>query len=287
MSEEIPVKVLCEILNINRSGYYKWKARQGTLNRYEQNREDLTKLLLDAHGRHKTYGYHRLADLIRRETGWVFSDNLAHQCCKYANIKAKGRRTYKYHKGEEHVKFPNMVAGQWTATRPMEIVASDMTVLKTKNGTKYEWTYILDTFNNEIIASSLSKKPGDVKPYFDCLKELVQKAKEQTALVVLHTDQGSVYSSRAFEQAHADCTNLKRSMSRVGTTQLLSLLMVGSKKNCILTLDYTDAKTFQNSLMNTCNISTMIAIQQSAKEKPQFSIGLNWGTRTFLVSTFC
>ena len=217
MSEEIPVKVLCEILNINRSGYYKWKARQGTLNRYEQNREDLTKLLLDAHGRHKTYGYHRLADLIRRETGWVFSDNLAHQCCKYANIKAKGRRTYKYHKGEEHVKFPNMVAGQWTATRPMEIVASDMTVLKTKNGTKYEWTYILDTFNNEIIASSLSKKPGDVKPYFDCLKKLVQKAKEQTALVVLHTDQGSVYSSRAFEQAHADCTNLKRSMSRVGT----------------------------------------------------------------------
>ena len=52
---------------------------------------------------------------------------------------------------------------------------------------------------------------------FDCLKILMQKAKEQTDLVVLHTDQGSVYSSRAFEEAHADCTNLKQSMSRVGT----------------------------------------------------------------------
>lgn len=217
MSKEIPIKVLCEMLNINRSGYYKWKARQGTLNQYEQDRKDLTELLKEAHLKHKTYGYHRLADLIRKETGWVFSDNLVHKCCKFAGIKAKGRKTYHYHKGEEHVKFPNTVAGQWTATRPMEIVVSDMTILKTKNGTKYEWTYILDTFNNEIIASSLSPKTGDVKPYFDCLKSLVQKAKEQTLPVVLHTDQGSVYSSRAFEQAHADCINLKRSMSRVGT----------------------------------------------------------------------
>ena len=71
MSKEIPIKVLCEMLNVNRSGYYKWKARQGTLNQYEQDRKDLTELLKEAHLKHKTYGYHRLADLIRKETGWV------------------------------------------------------------------------------------------------------------------------------------------------------------------------------------------------------------------------
>ena len=29
-----PVAFLCQIMGLNRSGYYKWKARQGKLNRY-------------------------------------------------------------------------------------------------------------------------------------------------------------------------------------------------------------------------------------------------------------
>jgi hypothetical protein len=54
------------------------------------------------------------------------------------------------------------VNGNWSAKRPLEIIVSDMTVLRNK-GIKYEWTYFLDTFNNEIISSHLSSKRGDVK----------------------------------------------------------------------------------------------------------------------------
>lgn len=75
----------------------------------------------------------------------------------------------------------------------------------------------MDTYNNEIIASSLSKRKGDPKPYFDCLKQLMEKVKEQKEPVILHTDQGSIYSSRTFYNAHSHCTNIHRSMSRVGT----------------------------------------------------------------------
>lgn len=39
---------------------------------------------------------------------------------------------------------------------------------------------------------------------------------EQTSQVVLHTDQGAVYSSWAFCQVHHDC-NILHSMSRGGT----------------------------------------------------------------------
>lgn len=202
---------------VNRSGYYKWKNRKGTLNRYEQNRIDLTRLLKEKHQKHKTYGYHNLSQVIRNETGWIFSDNLAHKCCKEAGIRSTARKTYHYNKGKESVKFPNKVCGNWNASRPMEIVVSDMTVLKTKNQGRVEWTYILDTYNNEIIASSLAKREGDVKPYFNCLNTLVEKSKEQTSPITLHTDQGSVYSSKAFFQAHSHCTNIHRSMSRVGT----------------------------------------------------------------------
>lgn len=200
---------------MNRAGFYKWKARQGQKNRYEQDRECLTELLSEVHQRHSSYGYHRLAAVVRNYTGLVFSDNLAHKCCKYAGIKAHIRH-YQWRKPSgEHRVFKNVVAGQWNASRPLELIASDMTIMSHK-GRKFEWTFMLDTFNNEIIASHISQHRGDIRPYYACLEDLIQKTKEQTDPVILHTDQGTVYSSAAFYNAHKKY-NIKRSMSRAGT----------------------------------------------------------------------
>ena len=202
-------------MNVNRSGYYKWKMRQGKLNKYEHDRQILTGLLKEAHEKHKSYGYHRLAAVIRNETGWIFSDNLAHKCCKEARIKSEVKH-YRYRRpGEEHLLFSNEIRGRWKATKPLEIVVSDMTCLKYR-GKIYEWTYMLDTYNNEIISSHISNVRGDRRPYFSCLKDLTEKMKEQNHPLVLHTDQGAVYSSRAFLNAHKDY-NILRSMSRAGT----------------------------------------------------------------------
>ena len=202
-------------MSVNRSGYYKWLARKDKPNRYEQDRLILTELLLKQHKRHKTKGYHYLANLIRNETGWVFSDNLAHKCCKLAGIRSKTKRGRKI-AGKENIKFPNIIRGNWNVTKPLEIVVSDMTCIKHK-GTLWEWTYLLDVFNNEIIASSVTNKVGSSLPYYHCLEYLIEKKKEQTYPVTLHTDQGSVYSSAGFYQTHKDYTNIIRSMSRAGT----------------------------------------------------------------------
>ena len=145
---------------------------------------------MEQHKKHKTKGYHYLATLIRNEIGWVFSDNLAHKYCKYAGIKSKTNRGRKY-AGREHVKFPNMINGNWNVTKPLEVVVSDMTYIKHK-GIKWEWTYLLDVYNNEIIASSITRKVGSSLPYYHCIDVLVEKTREQTHPVTLHTDQGSV-----------------------------------------------------------------------------------------------
>ncbi len=93
-----------------------------------------------------------------------------------------------------------------------------MTILKV--GKKYwEWTLLLDTFNNEILAHSVTDTRGSNIPYYDCLavlKQLAGKKEEQKPQVVFHTDQGAVYSSKAFCQAHSQY-NILRSMSRGGT----------------------------------------------------------------------
>lgn len=134
-----------------------------------------------------------------------------------ANIKSLARH-YKWRAtGHEHVIYKNVINGQWKATKPLEIVVSDMTVLSYR-GRQYEWTYILDTYNNSIIASAISSQHGDPRPYFKCLKHLQEliKKEELTTPVYFHTDQGAVYSSAAYNKA---CThyNIIRSMSRVGT----------------------------------------------------------------------
>ena len=49
----------------------------------------------------------------------------------------------------------------------------------------------------------------------DTTDDLIEKAKEQADPVTFHTDQGSVYSSQAFYNAHKEY-NIIRSMSRAG-----------------------------------------------------------------------
>lgn len=203
---------------VNRSGYYKWRSRRGKNNRYERNRKQLTKLLEEAHKKHPSYGYHRLAHHISPQIELVFSHNLVHKCCKAAGIRSKARKYRSRKRGEESLKFPNRIKGNWNAARPLEIVVSDMTIFKHK-GTQWEWTILLDTFNNEILAHQATTVQGSNKPYYYCLdqlKLLLNKNEEQTPQVVLHTDQGAVYSSRAFSQAHKHY-NIIRSMSRGGT----------------------------------------------------------------------
>ena len=220
MKEKYPIVFLCQLMGVSKSGYYKWKNRQGVLNRYEQDRQLLTKLLSEQHKKHPSHGYHMLADDVFQATGWIFSHNLAHKCCKYAGIQSKARK-YRYKKkdDEENVEFPNEVNGNWNATGPTQTVVSDMTVIKNK-GRNWEWTLLVDTFNNEILAHQVTPVQGDTKPYYHCLEALKKlagkKNEEQTPQVVLHTDQGSVYSSQAFRQAH-EYYNILRSMSKVGT----------------------------------------------------------------------
>ena len=58
---------------------------------------------------------------------------------------------------------------QRNAKAPLQLVVSDMTVLKSM-GKQWEWTLLPDTFNNEIIAHSVSPIAGDNKPHYQKMK---------------------------------------------------------------------------------------------------------------------
>ena len=137
-------------MKVSKSGYYKWLKNKDTLNKYEMDRRCLGELIKDIHKRKPSYGYHRIRKIILDETGWIISDNLVHKVCKILKIKSKAKH-YKYKKpGEESVKYENLIGYNWNTTRPFEKIVSDTTSFYFKKK-KYDWTFYLDIFNNEIV----------------------------------------------------------------------------------------------------------------------------------------
>ena len=64
-----------------------FKHKQDILNKYEINRKDLGELIIEIHKKKPSYGYHRINAIIKREIGWIVSDNLVHEVCKILKIK--------------------------------------------------------------------------------------------------------------------------------------------------------------------------------------------------------
>ncbi|MFU8785790.1 MAG: transposase [Candidatus Izemoplasmataceae bacterium] len=166
-------------------------------------------------------------------------DFLGHKCCKAAGIRSSARKHYSP-PGEEHDIYPNLIAKDFTAARPFEKVCTDTTSFYHK-GIKYDWNIYLDLFNKEIISYDLrlSKSGHGIQNHYGALNRFLE-AKEKrgykSQVTILHSDQGAIYTSRAFN-AHLDST-IKRSMSRVATptdNPVLELINDGSKMNCGLT----------------------------------------------------
>ena len=204
-------------MDVNRSGYYKWKNRQINKPKWIKRRESNLKIIQEVHNHHKTHGYRWISAYLKHKYGLILKPNYVHVCCKYAGIKSQAPRIKWRKPKEEKLEYPNLIYGNWNASRPLEIIVSDMTMFWYK-GTHYELTLYLDTFDNEIISYGLSSREGDPKTYYDGLKEIIKLIKkEQTDQVtILHTDQGSVYSSRSYNEL-LNNINMKHSMSRAGT----------------------------------------------------------------------
>ena len=207
-------------MGLSRSGYYKWLKRKDTLNRYQIDRVLLSNMIKEYHNNHKSWGYRHIAREIRKDTGWIFSDNLCHKCCKALKIHSKARKLPYKKAGEESIKYPNIIWNNWDTTRPFEIIVTDTTIFYNHNK-QYDLTLYIDVFNNEIVAYDLAdgKHGNGQTNHVRALKKLL-KAKIKRGYkdleTIVHSDQGAIYSSMVFANTHKDYT-IKRSMSRAGT----------------------------------------------------------------------
>ena len=216
LSGMFPVKLLCETMGVKRNSFYNWKKHLSNPSNRERSLISNVALFREYHLKYPSHGYRWLNAKIRLDTGLALSDPYAHKCCKIAGIKSRSKH-YKYKKpGNPERIYPNLLLTEMQIDRPLQCVVSDMTVFYVK-GIYYELTLYMDLWDNEIISHSLSARRGDRMTYISGLEDLIElKKKHPEFETILHSDQGSVYASKSYNEL-LPMYGITRSMSRAGT----------------------------------------------------------------------
>lgn len=213
LSQEYPVKDICKMMGVSRSGYYKWLRREPSDR--EINREFMVEVVEDIHSEHPTHGYRWVAAYIRINLHLHISDNFSYKCFRCLGIQSQTKHRVHYKPRKVKDRYPNLIFSTWdTVDRPRQVIVSDMTVIK------YLWfffelTMYFDVFTKEILTWHVAERRGHRGQYIDGLNDIVRLLKGSDGPTVLHTDQGSVYASLAYNELIKD-TLIVRSMSRSG-----------------------------------------------------------------------
>ena len=200
-------------MGVSRSGYYKWKKREKS--ERDIKREEMISLVAAVHEAHPSHGYRWTAAFIRINCGFEFSDNYIYKAFNYLEIKAETKHQVHYRPRKEKDKYPNLIFTTWdTVDRPRQVIVSDMTAFKFWYY-YFEVTFYFDVFTKEILSWKIAERRGHRGQYIEGLKDVVELLKGTTEPTVIHTDQGSVYASKAYNELIQE-TNIIRSMSRAG-----------------------------------------------------------------------
>ena len=209
-STEYPVTLLCEVLDISRSNYYKYRNHKGNdYNDYLIIKEifEETKSL---------YGYRRLKKAILQKTGWIINHKKLLRIMNKYGLHVKYKHVFKRNYVKKYIKEnvkENLIQGDFHAEDRNEKWVTDITYIMYDGETAYLST-ILDLHTRDIVSYIISDR-NDVKLVRDTLELALQKEKDVHG-VILHSDQGFQYTSYEY-RALCEENGITISMSRRGT----------------------------------------------------------------------
>lgn len=207
LKSSFTVKELCSLLGIPRSTYYRWKKREETA------KDEIELAIILVCQKHKLrYGYRRVTAAVRK----MFKRNINHKrvlrIMRKNSLLSKARKKKQvFLSGKEHVVSPNLIQRDFKATQPNQKWYTDISYLPFGNQTLY-FSSIIDGFNNEIISYKVSTNQ-DISLALDLLEDACKKRNPDGT--ILHSDQGSIYTSKRFQLAAKE-KGIVTSMSRKG-----------------------------------------------------------------------
>ena len=207
-----PVKMLCRVLGVARSGYYQWK--KGSNNRRaEQDATLSTQIQIIFRDSRRTYGSPRVHASLQAEGIRCSKKRRARLMRKNALVARRKRRSV--HTTDSCHTEPiaaNELARNFQTNAPNHVWVADVTYLPTREG----WLYlavVLDLYARRVVGWSMDATLE--RSLVMRALEAALKGRQPSAGLLHHSDRGSQYASSDYQTLLAQA-DIKPSMSRKG-----------------------------------------------------------------------
>jgi transposase InsO family protein len=212
LRSQYPLRLLCRVLEVSRSGYHAWQNRRPSKRAQENARLEVA--IQAAHVRtRKTYGPERLQAELR-EDGFPAGVGRIKRLRKKLGLRCQLVRRFTTTTDSTH-RLPvvdNLLAQMFTVTRPNETWVTDITYIATAEG----WLYlagIKDLYTCEVVGHAMGARMTT-----DLVSHALVKAvwaKRPRPGLIHHSDRGSQYCAQDY-QTQLRQFGLTPSMSRKG-----------------------------------------------------------------------
>lgn len=207
-----PVRLLCRILQVSRSGYYGWRDRP-TNARDQENRHLEVKIRSLHRASRRIYGSPRIFNALR-DSGETCGRHRVARIMRQAGIRAKTVRKFKAttHSKHRHPVAANLLAQDFTASQSNQRWVSDITYIPTEQG----WLYlavVLDLCSRAIVGWAMHQRMTT-----QLVRDALTMALWRRSIVkglLLHSDRGCQYAAGDYQQLLRD-HGIVCSMSRQG-----------------------------------------------------------------------
>ena len=211
-----PVVAMCRVLQVSKSGYYRWVKAKPSLRTLRSLRiqASVKQVYEDSN---QIYGSVKIADQLGKD------DRLETACrntvaAAMREMGLKSRVSKKFTPtttvtDPSKIPAPNILDQSFTADAPNRKWVTDITHLPTQLG----WVYlavVLDLFSRKVVGWSISESLA-TPLVSTALRHAIEARRPDTTSLLHHSDRGSQYTSDDYQQT-LRTLNITCSMSRTG-----------------------------------------------------------------------
>jgi len=209
---QFPVSALCRVIEVSRSGYYRWTHRPLCRRRLDDMRL-LEEIRSEFEASRKIYGRDRIHNALR-DKGIYCGKARVGRLMRANGLHPKQARKFKATTDSKH-SFPvaeNILARDFSADQPNTKWTTDITYIWTREG----WLYlavVIDLYSRFVVGWAMSERITR-SLVMNAMKMAIWRRKPGKGLLH-HSDRGVQYASGAY-QALLETYGILCSMSRKG-----------------------------------------------------------------------
>lgn len=211
-ASEFPVKKMCQVFTVSRSGYYKWLKNKDSSELKAKSLNDKIKTIFE--NSDQTYGSPRVQLELKKKHIEVSESTIARRM-KSLGISPKIKKRFRVTTDSNHgIKVsPHLLKREFTVTELGKVWVSDITYIRLRHSFVY-LTTVIDLADRMVVGWNLSDNMTDEDTVITAFKKAIKNRPISPGLM-FHSDRGSQYVSAEFRKLLGD-EGCIQSMSRKG-----------------------------------------------------------------------